>query len=135
LKRAPRIRANPTVEGHLPLAGAAGEGLELQEIAFLRPQIDRTGEPEVELPIGVDDPFPRKPRLLAHRPQRRAPPVPTPVLVQKLSHDERILTELELGHTLSHDASLVDPGFDLARAREGRARGCRRFPHRGGWLA
>src|SRR5262249_56231373 len=72
--------------------------------------------------------------LLAHRPQRRAPPVPTPVLVQKLSHDERILTELELGHTLSHDASLVDPGFDLARAREGRGRGCRRFPQRGGWL-
>src|SRR5207245_11761867 len=90
------------LEVHLDLARKARERLELQEVAVLGGRIDRAGEAEVELAVGVGDPLAREPRRLVDDPQGGTAPMRAPVLVEELPQHERIVAELELGDTLGH---------------------------------
>src|SRR5262249_14234915 len=100
--RAPRPAVEASVEVDLDLARVARERLALEDGQLVGALIEREDQPEVELPVHLDEPLATEAGRLAHRAQVRRPSVRAPVIVDRLSDASSVVAKLEGGNVLRH---------------------------------
>ncbi len=96
------IGVEGAVDPDLDLAGVAGEGLELEQVAVLAVLVDHTDDPQLQLLVGLQDAALGDPGGLVRRPQVGSPPVLAPELVDELAQLLGVVGELEGGDVLGH---------------------------------
>jgi len=95
----------PVSEVHGDLAREAREGLHLEDVQVVGTLVERDDEPDVELPVDVDEPSARESRRFMYDTEIRPVAMLAPVFVEELPHLQRVVAEAELRHLLRHAAS------------------------------